>query len=125
LNFTGSIPVIGKYLGEEPEAVKARRKLPIYKHRTEILRNIDQNAVMMVTGDPGCGKTTQVPQYILEQYGKHQIPCRILSVLPRRISAQAAAERVRYERGKFYYLNFLLNSLNFLLEEAISSLVYD
>jgi hypothetical protein len=104
LSLTGSIPIIGRYLGEEPEAVKGRRKLPIYKHRTEILRSIDQNVVMLVTGDPGCGKTTQVPQYILEQYGKSQIPCRILCVLPRRISAQAAAERVRYERGKFYPL---------------------
>jgi hypothetical protein len=57
LSFTGSIPIIGQYSGEELEAVNARRKLAIYKHRTEILRNIDQNVVMMVAGDPGCGKT--------------------------------------------------------------------
>jgi hypothetical protein len=58
----------------------------------------------MVTGNPGCVKTTQMPQFILEQYGKGQIPCRVLSVFQRRISSQATAERVRYERGKFCHL---------------------
>lgn len=48
---------------------------------------------------PGSGKTTQVPQYILEEYAKHQAGCRIICTQPRRLAATSIADRVSQERN--------------------------
>jgi HrpA-like RNA helicase len=39
--------------------------LPIKAYKKEILDRIRKNQVVIVEGDTGCGKTTQIPQYIL------------------------------------------------------------
>jgi ATP-dependent RNA helicase DHX36 len=65
----------------------------------QILEAIAENQVILVSGETGCGKTTQVPQYILEASlgaGQH---CRILVSQPRRLSAVSVATRVAAERG--------------------------
>ena len=56
--------------------------------REEILKLIKANNVIVLSGETGCGKTTQIPQYILEDYltsgrGRAKIVC----TQPRRISA--------------------------------------
>ena len=50
----------------------------------------------------GSGKTTQVPQYVLENYIEHNMgaQCNIIVTQPRRISAISIAERVAVERGE-------------------------
>ena len=56
----------------------------------------------MVSGETGCGKTTQLPQYILEseiEMGRGAA-CNIICTQPRRISAVSVAERVASERGE-------------------------
>lgn len=56
----------------------------------------------MISGETGCGKTTQLPQYILEsetESGRGAF-CNIICTQPRRISAMAVAERVSTERGE-------------------------
>lgn len=56
----------------------------------------------MISGETGCGKTTQLPQYILEseiESGRGAF-CNIICTQPRRISAMAVAERVSAERGE-------------------------
>lgn len=47
----------------------------------------------------GSGKTTQVPQYILEKYAQYQTNCRIICTQPRRLAATSIAERVSQERN--------------------------
>ena len=50
---------------------------------------------------PGCGKTTQVVQYLLEEAaaaGRGSL-CHVVCTQPRRISAVSVAERVARERG--------------------------
>ncbi|KAF9593695.1 hypothetical protein IFM89_024512 [Coptis chinensis] len=58
--------------------------------------------VIVISGETGCGKTTQLPQYVLEseiESGRGAF-CSIICTQPRRISAMAVAERVSTERGE-------------------------
>lgn len=58
--------------------------------------------VIVVSGETGCGKTTQLPQYILESEieAARGAACSIICTQPRRISAMAVSERVAAERGE-------------------------
>ena len=68
--------------------------LPIHAHRDEILAALRSSPVLIVLGDTGCGKTTQLPQILAEQgYAP------ICITQPRRVAAIAAARRVAEERG--------------------------
>ncbi len=79
---------------------RTRMSLPIAKKREEILDLVDRNQVILLAGETGCGKTTQVPQFIAEHsWGKGK-PCRVVCTQPRRISAISVAERIASERGE-------------------------
>ena len=80
--------------------VNARSKLPIAEHRDAILQAISSHQVVLIAGETGCGKTTQVPQYIMEECWRNNQPCRILCTQPRRISATSVAERIASERAE-------------------------
>lgn len=58
--------------------------------------------VIVVSGETGCGKTTQLPQYILESEieAARGSLCNIICTQPRRISAISVSERVAAERGE-------------------------
>jgi ATP-dependent RNA helicase DHX8/PRP22 len=82
-----------------------RKSLPIYQHREEILSLIKQNKFCIITGDTGSGKTTQIPQYIIESLSNkdlHEnskgIP-KIVITQPRRVAAIQMAKRVAYEKN--------------------------
>ncbi|KAM0014067.1 putative RNA helicase [Helianthus debilis subsp. tardiflorus] len=79
-----------------------RRSLPAYKQKETLLNAISKNQVIVVSGETGCGKTTQLPQYILESEieGARGAECSIICTQPRRISAMSVAERVAAERGE-------------------------
>ncbi|XP_072985562.1 DExH-box ATP-dependent RNA helicase DExH3-like [Typha latifolia] len=82
--------------------IEFRRSLPAYKEREALLAAISQNQVVVVSGETGCGKTTQLPQYILESEidAARGATCNIICTQPRRISAMAVSERVAAERGE-------------------------
>ncbi|XP_077514316.1 3'-5' RNA helicase YTHDC2-like isoform X2 [Amblyomma americanum] len=77
-----------------------RQQLPIWQSRQKLIATIAQNQVTIVTGETGCGKTTQVPQYLLEQHCSLGQPCRIVCTEPRRLAAVAVAERIATERNE-------------------------
>ncbi|EEF41979.1 ATP-dependent RNA helicase, putative [Ricinus communis] len=90
---------------ETPEGQKMaefRQSLPAYKERDALLKAISENQVVVVSGETGCGKTTQLPQYILESEieAARGGACSIICTQPRRISAMAVSERVAAERGE-------------------------
>ncbi|XP_008811383.1 DExH-box ATP-dependent RNA helicase DExH3 [Phoenix dactylifera] len=90
---------------ESPEGQKMlefRRSLPAYKEREALLAAISQNQVVVISGETGCGKTTQLPQYILESEidAARGATCSIICTQPRRISAISVSERVAAERGE-------------------------
>ncbi|XP_062832754.1 ATP-dependent DNA/RNA helicase DHX36 isoform X2 [Anolis carolinensis] len=84
------------------EMQKFREKLPSYGMRKELVNLINSSQVTVISGETGCGKTTQVTQFILDDYidrGKGS-SCRIVCTQPRRISAISVAERVAAERAE-------------------------
>ncbi|XP_042863704.1 3'-5' RNA helicase YTHDC2-like [Penaeus japonicus] len=76
------------------------RKLPIWNMKDQLLAAIHHNQVILVCGETGSGKTTQVPQMLLQEASSLGKPCRIFCTQPRRISALTTAERVAAERGE-------------------------
>ncbi|KAH7302390.1 hypothetical protein KP509_23G070100 [Ceratopteris richardii] len=87
---------------EGQKMMALRASLPAYKQRESLLESVANNQVLVVSGETGCGKTTQLPQYILEteiEAGRGG-SCSIICTQPRRISAMSVAERVAAERGE-------------------------
>jgi len=70
--------------------------LPVYDYKREILEAIADNQVIVVSAETGSGKTTQIPQFILDHAieGRRGARCNILVTQPRRISAMSVALRV-------------------------------
>ncbi|KAM0827322.1 hypothetical protein ACQ4PT_068272 [Festuca glaucescens] len=79
-----------------------REKLPAFKTREEFLKAVAANQVLVISGETGCGKTTQLPQFILEEEidNLRGADCSIICTQPRRISAISVAARVGSERGE-------------------------
>uniref|UniRef100_A0A4W4GI73 RNA helicase n=1 Tax=Electrophorus electricus TaxID=8005 RepID=A0A4W4GI73_ELEEL len=77
-----------------------RRALPVFERHEEIVATIKENQVVLVVGETGSGKTTQIPQFLLDDCSRKGIPCRIFCTQPRRLAAIAVAERVAAERGE-------------------------
>ena len=77
-----------------------REDLPAHGMRREVLECIENGRASVVSGATGCGKTTQVPQYVFEnavRLGRGG-ECSVIITQPRRLSAIAVAERVAQER---------------------------
>ncbi|KAI4791514.1 hypothetical protein KUCAC02_033963 [Chaenocephalus aceratus] len=88
---------------DQRRAILAEREtLPVKKFEEDIMAALESNAVVIIRGATGCGKTTQVPQYILDRFIKagKASDCNIVVTQPRRISAVSVAERVSYERAE-------------------------
>ncbi|KAA0719378.1 ATP-dependent RNA helicase A [Triplophysa tibetana] len=79
-----------------------RSQLPVKNFEKEIMSAIHNNPVVIIRGATGCGKTTQVPQYILDEFihRGNASDCNIVVTQPRRISAVSVSERVSFERAE-------------------------
>uniref|UniRef100_A0A671KVW9 RNA helicase n=1 Tax=Sinocyclocheilus anshuiensis TaxID=1608454 RepID=A0A671KVW9_9TELE len=71
---------------------KEQKSLPIFQYRDRIVELVRTHPVVVVAGDTGCGKSTQVPQYLLAS-GFNHIAC----TQPRRIACISLAKRVSFE----------------------------
>jgi HrpA-like RNA helicase len=69
--------------------------LPIYKYEEEIIEKLKNDNVLILVGETGCGKTTQVPQILLK-HGLNKDKC-IVVTQPRRVAAISIAFRVASE----------------------------
>uniref|UniRef100_A0A8C7CDT8 ATP-dependent RNA helicase DHX29 n=1 Tax=Oncorhynchus kisutch TaxID=8019 RepID=A0A8C7CDT8_ONCKI len=81
---------------------KEREQLPVFQHRVRVMEALRRNRVVVVAGETGSGKSTQIPQFILEELltgGAAAQPCNIVVTQPRRISAMSLASRVSQELG--------------------------
>jgi len=86
--------------GAASKMVATRANLPASASREEVVRAVDGSPVVVLSGETGCGKSTQVPQFILESAIDKRAggSCNIVCTQPRRISAIGLAERVASER---------------------------
>ena len=72
--------------------------LPVSERRDDIVAALRDHQVVVIAGETGSGKTTQVPKMVLEALGRDGTP-RIAHTQPRRIAARAVAERLAEEMG--------------------------
>merc|ERR1719284_34722 len=77
--------------------LEQRQSLPIYKLKDELVKAINDNQVLIVVGETGSGKTTQMTQYMAECgfAARGKIGC----TQPRRVAAMSVAKRVAEEFG--------------------------
>ncbi|EDW06069.1 putative ATP-dependent RNA helicase DHX57 [Drosophila mojavensis] len=88
------------------KSIEGRRKLPAFAEIERIMALIRSNQVVVISGETGCGKSTQVPQFILDDWffqacksTSEDMPhVEIICTQPRRLSAIGVAERVAAER---------------------------
>ena len=66
--------------------------LPILEFRNHIIESVKKHQTTIIVGETGCGKSTQIPQYLLGNF-KNKIVC----TQPRRVAAVSVAQRVAQE----------------------------
>lgn len=71
------------------------KQLPIYQHKATLVQAVRDSTFLVVTGETGSGKTTQLPQY-LHQAGLCK-DGKIGITQPRRVAAITVAQRVAHE----------------------------
>ena len=90
---------------KDPKLAELRQKreeLPMTQYRAKVIDIVSNNTYSIIVGATGSGKTTQVPQILLDKaiaegYGAN---CNIICTQPRRIAATSVARRVANERAE-------------------------
>ncbi|GAA5984920.1 hypothetical protein JCM11641_003627 [Rhodosporidiobolus odoratus] len=82
------------------EMLRQRANLPIAAYRSMIMNTIEESQCVVLCGETGCGKSTQVPSFILEHDLRLGRDVKIFCTEPRRISAISLAQRVSQELGE-------------------------
>ncbi|KAI9828010.1 MAG: ATP-dependent RNA helicase A [Thelocarpon impressellum] len=90
---------------QKPELAELRQKkaeLPMNQYRAQVIDLVENNTYSIVVGATGSGKTTQVPQILLEKAigDGSGARCNIICTQPRRIAATSVARRVAEERDE-------------------------
>jgi HrpA-like RNA helicase len=105
-----------------------RLNLPIYLCKDEILGLISLNRVVLITGLPGSGKSTQVSQFLLDNHNSTKQTCRIVQLVSTDLAVLNISSRVAIERGEEvgqtvgYKLKYQINMSN---ETALVLSTYD
>uniref|UniRef100_A0A7S0I880 RNA helicase n=1 Tax=Micromonas pusilla TaxID=38833 RepID=A0A7S0I880_MICPS len=85
-------------LSAKEAMAKDRASLPIYPYREDLIQAVEDHQVVVIVGETGSGKTTQIPQYMWEAgfaKGDSKIGC----TQPRRVAAMSVSARVANEAG--------------------------
>eukprot|EP00605_Chrysophyceae_sp_TOSAG23-4_P001956 GSChrysophyteH1.ASY1.ANO1.2167.1 assembled CDS len=115
-NYWTGKPFSGRYF----DILKKRKELPVYEFKDELIRKVKENQVIIIEGETGSGKTTQIPQFLLKMLAKpgHQ---SIACTQPRRVAAMSIAKRVSEEMDDMTSPNTILKFMTdgMLLREAM------
>lgn len=94
-SVTPRIPAVFVQVNRDPEIQAARLQLPILGEEQSVMEAIKENDVVIICGETGSGKTTQVPQFLYEAgYANNGL---IGVTEPRRVAAVSMSERVAKE----------------------------
>lgn len=77
---------------------EVKKSLPVYNYRDRLIQAVKENQVLIIEGETGSGKTTQIPQY-LHEAGFTKDSKKIGCTQPRRVAAMSVAARVSQEMG--------------------------
>ncbi|OCT66226.1 pre-mRNA-splicing factor ATP-dependent RNA helicase DHX16 [Xenopus laevis] len=77
---------------------EVRRSLPVFPYRSDLLQAVSNHQILIIEGETGSGKTTQIPQY-LHEHGYTNNGLKIGCTQPRRVAAMSVAARVSEEMG--------------------------
>ena len=94
----GSMNLLEKEKLIKNQIQQEKQNLPIYEYKQEILKLIKDKQILIIEGETGSGKTTQIPQYLYEN-GFCDNNKKICVTQPRRVAAMSVASRVAYEMG--------------------------
>ncbi|THD21182.1 putative ATP-dependent RNA helicase YTHDC2 [Fasciola hepatica] len=72
----------------------------VFAYRNHIIRSLDANPILIVFGPPGSGKTTYLPQILMDNCHDRSLRCRMICTQPRRLYAHINAERLAQLRGE-------------------------
>ncbi|KAF9113004.1 DEAH-box ATP-dependent RNA helicase prp22 [Mortierella sp. AM989] len=75
------------------EIRRQQEALPIFDHRDALMDAISNEEILVIVGEPGSGKTTQLPRYLIEEFKT----MRVGVTQPRRIAAITVSKRVAEE----------------------------
>ena len=81
-------------MGARERILEERRSLPMWEFRDQLVKAVRDHQVLIVVGETGSGKTTQIPQFLIEE-GFESVVC----TQPRRVAAMSVAARVAHEMG--------------------------
>ncbi|THH10637.1 hypothetical protein EW146_g8313, partial [Bondarzewia mesenterica] len=93
MNPFKEMPFSSKY----KEILESRQRLPVFNHLPQFYEMFQKSQIMVMVGETGSGKTTQIPQFVvysdLPQIKKKVVAC----TQPHRVSAMSVAQRVADE----------------------------
>ncbi|KAK7460585.1 DEAH-box ATP-dependent RNA helicase prp43 [Stygiomarasmius scandens] len=77
--------------------LEARKKLPVYSQMDEFYKIFSKNQIIVMVGETGSGKTTQIPQFVAYSDLPHTKGKLVACTQPRRVAAMSVAKRVAEE----------------------------
>ncbi|KAH7919672.1 P-loop containing nucleoside triphosphate hydrolase protein [Leucogyrophana mollusca] len=77
--------------------LEARKKLPVYAQMDEFYKMFSNNQIIVMVGETGSGKTTQIPQFVAYSDLPHTRGKLVACTQPRRVAAMSVAKRVADE----------------------------
>lgn len=87
--------------GVHQRIVESRTALPIFSGKEAIVDAVRKHDTVVILGETGSGKTTQIPQFLFEAGFARRAPVQMIGVTqPRRVAATSLARRVAVEMGQ-------------------------
>jgi ATP-dependent RNA helicase DDX35 len=94
----GSAPSVIFNANKNLSIEQQRQRLPVFRYRNHILYLLEKYQTVVIVGETGSGKSTQIPQYLIEA-GWADGTQMVCITQPRRVAAITVASRVAEERG--------------------------
>ncbi|PPQ81540.1 hypothetical protein CVT25_013425, partial [Psilocybe cyanescens] len=83
--------------GQYKKILETRKKLPVFAQMDEFLKIFTDNQIIVMVGETGSGKTTQIPQFVAYSDLPHTKGKMVACTQPRRVAAMSVAKRVADE----------------------------